>query len=102
VAKLKRSQFRFRRHESIGAEGAEQDGDYLDDCYYDIGDLGVLRDAANPQCLIVGRTGAGKSALLQKLADAEAHVSPLAPMTCRSNTCRICRCSATSKTWESI
>lgn len=60
--------FRFRRGDSIGAVDAENDAQFLSDCFVDNGDLDCLLDTANPKCIVVGRTGSGKSALLLKLA----------------------------------
>lgn len=79
MAKLRKSQFRFRRNQTVGAEGAEQDGAYLEDCFYDRGDLSTLRDCSQPNCIVVGRTGSGKTALLLELNDAEDHVRTLDP-----------------------
>ncbi len=79
MAKLRKSLFRFRRHESIGTEGAEEDSEYLIDCFVDTGDLETLRDTSNPRCIVVGRTGTGKTALLTLLQQREQHVSIIEP-----------------------
>lgn len=76
---LNRSQFKFLRHDTIGTEGAEQDIEYLRECFVDTGDLGVLRNTRDPRRIVVGRTGAGKSALLLLLAKTEQHVSSVEP-----------------------
>ncbi len=79
MAKLNKSQFAFRKNDTIGAEGAELDRSYLEDCYFDRGDLNVIRDCLNPACIIVGRTGAGKTAILFKLKEEEEHVIEIKP-----------------------
>ena len=56
--------FRFRRTDSIGAAAAEDDGEVLKHCYVDTGDLQLLQDIGDRRRIILGRTGAGKSALL--------------------------------------
>ena len=63
--------FRFRKHSSIGASAAEEDENYLKECFIDTGDLSVLMDCANPKRIILGRTGSGKTALLNFLAEKE-------------------------------
>ena len=79
MARLKASQFLFRRNDNIGAEGAEHDRAYLEDCFYDRGDLEILRDCESPKAIIVGRTGTGKTALLLKLEDEEEHAVRIEP-----------------------
>jgi len=79
VGKLNRSQFKFRRHDRIGSEGAEQDLEYLRECFVDTGDLDVLRDTSDPRRIVVGRTGAGKTALLLFLQTVERHTSAIDP-----------------------
>lgn len=71
--------FRFRRNDSVGTADAESDDKYLSECFVETGDLQVLRDCSNPKRLIVGRTGAGKSALLRKLREVERNVIELSP-----------------------
>ncbi|MGA3035209.1 MAG: hypothetical protein ABSD70_18120, partial [Terracidiphilus sp.] len=67
--------FVFRRHASIGAAAAEEDAKFLTQCFVDTGDLEVLRDCSDRRRIILGRTGAGKSALLRQLiAETEAIV----------------------------
>lgn len=70
----KSGKFKFKKHAAIGAPAAEEDDHFLKRCFIDTGDLDVLRDVGNPRCLIVGRVGSGKSALVKKLADLENHV----------------------------
>lgn len=79
MSHLNRAQFKFHRHDSIGAEGAEQDYEYLRECFVDTGDLDVLRNTKDPRRIVVGRTGAGKSALLLLLAKTEQKVSSIEP-----------------------
>jgi len=79
MGRLKKSQFVFRRNETIGAAGAEQDDEYLGDCFYDRGDLARLKDTANPSCVVIGRTGTGKTALFKRLRTEEGHVIELDP-----------------------
>ncbi|SDX58865.1 hypothetical protein SAMN04515617_10528 [Collimonas sp. OK242] len=71
--------FRFRRNDTVGTADAESDDNYLSDCFVETGDLEVLRDCGNPKRIIVGRTGAGKSALIRKLKEVEEHVIELPP-----------------------
>ena len=63
--------FRFRKHASIGAAAAEDDADYLAECFVDNGDVEPLRSTKDARRIILGRTGAGKSALLSQLAEQE-------------------------------
>ncbi|MDB5816162.1 MAG: hypothetical protein JWN23_3279 [Rhodocyclales bacterium] len=71
--------FRFRRNDSVGAAEAESDEQFLFDCFVDIGDLAVLQDNESAKRIVVGRTGAGKSALLRMLENREEHVINLPP-----------------------
>lgn len=67
--------FTFRKHASIGAAAAEEDAKFLSECFVDTGDLEVLLDCSDRRRIVLGRTGAGKSALLTKLiAETEAIV----------------------------
>ncbi|QKJ67963.1 ATPase [Deefgea piscis] len=69
----------FKRNSSIGAADAESDSKFLVNCFVDNGDLEVLQDCQNPKRIVVGRTGAGKSALLSYLKEIEPHVIELMP-----------------------
>lgn len=60
-------QFKFRKHDNIGAADAEADRAFLEACFIDTGDLKELRDCTSPKRIVVGRTGAGKTALLSQL-----------------------------------
>jgi hypothetical protein len=62
------NEFRFRKNDSIGSPGAEEDRDYLPECFVDTGDLDLIERADGPHVIILGRTGAGKSALIERLA----------------------------------
>lgn len=71
--------FCFSRHDDIGAAAAEDDSEFLDSCYVDTGDLEVVLKPGNPKRVIVGRTGAGKSALLNHIYRTEENVILLSP-----------------------
>ena len=73
MARLNRAQFRFRKHDSIGAAAAEEDEAFLSECFYDSGDLEALLDCDNTRRILVGRTGTGKTALLLKIRNNEEH-----------------------------
>lgn len=71
--------FVLRSNQTIGAAAAEHDGVYLRESFVDTGDLAILCDTEDPRCLLVGRTGSGKSALLARLAEAKEHVIDIKP-----------------------
>jgi hypothetical protein len=75
----KQSKFRFRNHDHIGAAAAEQDDSFLRDCFIDTGDLTILRDCSSPHRIILGRTGAGKTALLSKFSEVTDNVIAVKP-----------------------
>jgi hypothetical protein len=62
--------FRFRATDTIGAAGAEDDREFLAECFVDTGALGILAAKTDNRLIAIGRTGAGKSALLSALAEA--------------------------------
>lgn len=61
--------FTFRRHASVGAAAAEEDEKFLAECFVDNGDFEPLSDCSDRRRIILGRTGAGKTALLRHLVD---------------------------------
>ena len=63
--------FRFKRLDTVGNPSAESDSSFLSTCFIDNGELDILRDCGNEQSIVVGRTGAGKTALLKTLVDKE-------------------------------
>ena len=54
----------IRPGQSIGFLDAESDRTLLDQAYYDKEDLQIIKDVTNPRCILVGRTGSGKTAFL--------------------------------------
>lgn len=63
----KSGKYVFRKNDSVGALDAESDGKFLETCFVDIGDLETLSDINDAHCVILGRTGSGKTALLLEL-----------------------------------
>jgi hypothetical protein len=59
---------KIKRNLNIGDLDAETDNEFLDTCFIDKGYLEDLLDVRNACSIIVGRTGAGKSALLYKVS----------------------------------
>lgn len=57
----------FRRNLDVGAADAESDDLFLTNCFVDTGDLDTLKDCSSPKCLVLGRTGSGKTALLKQI-----------------------------------
>ena len=52
---------------SVGEADAENDSSFLEHCFIDNGDYDLLVDTTSPQSVVLGRTGVGKSALLEQL-----------------------------------
>lgn len=59
--------FLLRATDQIGANAAEDDAEYLADCFVDTGDLDLLLDLGDRRQIVLGRTGTGKSALLAEI-----------------------------------
>lgn len=71
--------FAFRKHDNVGNAAAEEDTAFLDECFVDTGDIAFLLDNKNSKRIIVGRTGAGKSALIYQLSQLQKKVIRLSP-----------------------
>lgn len=70
--------FKFNKTISLGSPDAETDN-MLDNVFLENGNLTVLKDIHNPKCIILGRTGTGKSALIRQLEKAVDKVVRLDP-----------------------
>lgn len=66
-------EFVFRKHMRVGAPDAESDHEFIRDCFVDTGDLDVLLDTSRHECIVLGRTGTGKSALLESVTFDSTH-----------------------------
>ena len=77
--KLPAKTFIFRKHSNIGAADAIEDKKFLSESFVDNGELEILSACDHPQCIVLGRTGSGKTALLEKLSTIEDKVIKLAP-----------------------
>lgn len=69
----------IRKGLKLGELDAEADRDLLLACFVDKGELHRLLNINDPASVIVGRTGAGKSALLQRISESEQHSTLLDP-----------------------
>jgi len=67
MTKPAKSNFVFKKHMSIGEADAENDQRFLEDCFVDTGDYEILHDTDSSPSIVVGRTGVGKSALLEQI-----------------------------------
>lgn len=74
-----RDTFIFRKHDNIGAAAAEEDDQFLENCFVDTGDVNLIADCASPKRIVVGRTGSGKSALIRELGRRHRNVIFLSP-----------------------
>src|SRR5262245_48996766 len=73
------SQFVFRKNDSIGEAAAEDEREILEECFVDTGDIGVLLNCRDSIGVIVGRTGAGKSALIEMIGRKAENVVRISP-----------------------
>ena len=71
--------FVFRKHDSIGYADAVQDKQFLEECFIPRSELDILVDVGRPECVLVGRTGTGKTAILQKLNTSQERVMIIYP-----------------------
>jgi hypothetical protein len=75
----------FKQNSDIGAADAESDALFLDNCFKETGDLAALLDCSDPKCLVLGRTGSGKTALLGRVLKLSEHAVELSPETLSLN-----------------
>lgn len=75
----KKIELKLKKHLTLGAVSAENDSQYLSSCFIDTGDYEALVDTENDRSIILGRTGAGKSALLEMIKNREENVIDISP-----------------------
>jgi hypothetical protein len=73
------TKFRFRNTDTIGVADAESDQVFLQDCFVDNGLLDHLLDCKDHRRIVLGRTGAGKTALLTHLTEQAATAITIKP-----------------------
>lgn len=69
----------FRQDWNIGKAAAESDAELLKTCFVDNGLSAQLEDTNNNASIILGRVGAGKSALLAHVSERQEHVTRIDP-----------------------
>ncbi|MBN8431010.1 hypothetical protein JF535_09135 [Microbulbifer salipaludis] len=79
MAKVARQDFIFKKHMSVGEADAENDTQFLAECFVDIGDYEVVENTENSQSIVLGRTGIGKSALIEQLENNSERVIRIEP-----------------------
>ena len=67
MAKVTQSEFKFRKSDTIGAASAEEDTEFLRQCFVETDEYAILRDIDDIRQIVLGRTGSGKSALFERI-----------------------------------
>lgn len=75
----KKSKFTFRQDWNIGSAAAEQDDAFLAACFVDTGLLAQIINTSSNKSIVLGRVGAGKSALLREIGRREKNVASIDP-----------------------
>lgn len=71
--------FVFKKNTNIGAADAIDDRKFLEKCFVDNGSIAVLTDMSDPRAIVLGRTGSGKTALLEQINRGEERVIKISP-----------------------
>lgn len=69
MTKAHQSEFKFRKTDTIGAASAENDGEFLQSCFVETEEYEALKNKEDIRQIVLGRTGSGKSALLERLKE---------------------------------
>lgn len=75
-----RSTYKFRPNVDIGSLDAENDK-FLMNAFVEKDEIGYLRDIDDNKCIILGRTGSGKSALIMKLENNGSEIKRIDPVS---------------------
>lgn len=71
--------FVYKKNMSIGSPAAEDDKYFLSNCFINTGDIDSLIDTSSSKCIILGRTGSGKSAIIQHIIETDDNIIEIMP-----------------------
>ena len=71
------NEFVFKRSLNLGSGAAENDGEFLKECFVETPEYKTLLDYSDHRMILLGRTGSGKTALLKYI---EPHVDVYIPL----------------------
>lgn len=77
--------FRYKAHMSVGAMSAEADERFINSCFIETSDFDVLKDFTSAKCILLGRTGTGKSAAIININNTQDQVISIDPQTLAIN-----------------
>ena len=69
----------LRKGARIGQPDAETDAEFLQGCFLNTGNYDLAADVSSKQCIILGRTGSGKSAILEEIRKLKRNVIQIEP-----------------------
>lgn len=70
---------------NIGSVAAEEDQFFLSNCFVETSNFEAICDMDSSKCVLLGRTGAGKSAIIQKLLADKKHCVSVDPQSLSLN-----------------
>ncbi|MBO6770651.1 MULTISPECIES: hypothetical protein [unclassified Thalassospira] len=70
---------RFKKTDLVGFADAESDHEFLNNCFVETGNIEVLTNCNDPRCIILGRTGSGKTALVKRILQTQEHCIEISP-----------------------
>jgi hypothetical protein len=79
MSKPKIRAYKYRSHMNVDSMSAERDEKFLNECFIDTGDFQILQDFESPKCILLGRTGVGKSAAILNIKNTEDNVIEIEP-----------------------
>ena len=77
MARKNRNPVTIRPDTSIGENSAENDSTFLYSCFVDHPALSAVEDIESPRLVLSGRTGSGKTAIMEMISHQKEHVSPV-------------------------
>jgi len=69
----------IKRNDNIGTGDADTDQAFHDACFVEKGDLKVITECEDPRCILLGRTGSGKTALINEIRNTEENTIIFSP-----------------------